>query len=71
MTDETKKLNPAELAVKVAGSQEKLAEAVEPKVTRQAVAAWCKAGKIPADRVPAVSRVTGIEKAILNPIFAE
>lgn len=63
--------NPALLAVQAMGSQEKLARAIDKRLTRQAISVWVQKGRIPLTRVPAVSRVTGIPKAELDPAFAE
>lgn len=61
--------NPALLAVKAAGTQEKLAASIH--VSRQAVSAWIRRGRIPLARVSEVSKVTGIPKKLLDPAFSE
>ncbi|MEJ6520308.1 YdaS family helix-turn-helix protein [Shewanella bicestrii] len=51
-------------------SQSAIAEACE--VTQQAVAQWLEADRIPAKRVKAFSKVTGLHRSVLNPeIFDE
>ena len=61
--------NPALLAVKALGTQEKLAKRVN--VSRQAISAWIRRGRIPLGRVSDVSKATGIPKKLLDPAFAE
>ena len=61
--------NPALLAVKAAGTQEKLAASL--KISRQSVSAWVRRKRIPLSRVADVSKATGIPKKLLDPAFAE
>lgn len=70
MSSRSEKPNPAMLAVIAAGSQEKLAQKLGGSLTRQAIALWVRNGRIPLRRV-AVSRVTGIPKALLSPDFRD
>lgn len=57
------------LAVARADGAKKLGQACVPPVSRQAVQLWIKAGVIPAKHVPTVSKVTGIDRSALNPLF--
>ena len=63
--------NPALLAVRAVGNQEKLAKKLTPPLSRQAVGAWVRNRKIPLHKVADVSRVTGIPKKILDPAFSD
>lgn len=63
--------NPALLAVKAVGTQEALANALTPKLSRQAIGVWVKNKKIPLSKVVEVSKVTGIPKKILDPAFSD
>lgn len=64
-------LNPAQLAVQAAGSQLKLARMIDKNLTRQAISEWVRKGRIPLNRVSAVSKATGIPKKLLDPAFSE
>ena len=57
--------NSVQIAVDALGSQRKLAQRLH--IKRQAVNAWVKKGKIPAERVIAVENVTGISRKVLRP----
>lgn len=62
-------INPVVLAIKAVGSQDALASALTPPVSRQAIGGWLKRGEIPPRRVPEVAKATGIPKHILSPLF--
>lgn len=49
------------------GSASKMAAAVGAGVIRQHIEHWSKAGKVPADRAPAVEAATGIPVEVLAP----
>lgn len=68
---ESRRINPALLAVQAAGSRAKLGRAIQPPVCRQAVDKWVRDGRIPLKRVSAVSKATGIPKKLLDPAFDE
>lgn len=51
--------NMVRLACALAGGRAKLAAAVDPPVSAQAVYLWVKKGKLPAERVLDVERATG------------
>lgn len=41
-------------------------------ITRDAVAKWAQAGKVPSDRVGEVARVTGLSPSVIRPdVFGE
>lgn len=61
--------SPLEMAIKAAGSQAKLAEAIGR--TQQAVSKWVREGRIPAEYVVAVEKATGINRAELRPDLYE
>lgn len=69
MTTERINANPVAVAIEAAGSRKELAEKLN--VSRQAVERWLAAGVIPPKRVPEVSRITGMPKRVLNPIFKD
>jgi DNA-binding transcriptional regulator YdaS (Cro superfamily) len=54
-----------EQAIQSAGSQDKLA--LEIGVTQQAIAWWLRHGRLPAERVLEVERVTGVSRHDLRP----
>lgn len=68
---EVKKLNPAQIACKVAGGQKALAQALCDRgvmVTPQAVQQWTKGkGLIPPSKVRWVSEITSLPRHVLNP----
>lgn len=57
--------NPAKLAADACGSQYKLAKLLN--IKPQAVNTWVKKGRIPAERVVAVERVSGVSRRVLRP----
>lgn len=61
--------NPVQLAIDVAGGRKKLAESLSPPITRQAVELWLHNGEIPPRRVAEVSKLTGVPKHLLSPLF--
>lgn len=67
MTRNTCKLNPVQMAIQAAGGRKKLAESLT--LTRQAVELWLHNGEVPPRRVAEVSRLTGIPKHLLSPLF--
>lgn len=70
MTHDASIDNPAARAVEVAGSQAALARMVD--VSQPTVWRWVRDARIPAEHVPAVSRVTGIPRRELRPdIFGD
>lgn len=59
-------MNGLELAITTMGSQSKLARALGKKP--QIISHWHrKIGRIPAEHVPAVEKVTGIPRFLLRP----
>lgn len=66
-----RKPNFVEMAVALAGGSRAVGELFTPKVSRQAVDKWVKAGVIPARRVKVVSDATGIARDRLNEVFRE
>lgn len=52
-------------AIQKAGSQQALADQV--KVKQQSVSRWQACGVVPAKRVKAVAKATGVSKRALNP----
>lgn len=71
MTTSNCQFNPVEVAVSAVGGRTKLAKSLNPPVSRQAVERWVKNGEIPPRRVPEVSRITGIPKHVLSPLFSD
>lgn len=69
MTRTTCKLNPVQMAIQAAGGRKKLAESLTPPITRQAVELWLHNGEVPPRRVAEVSRLTGMPKHLLSPLF--
>ena len=57
--------NPAKLASDACGSQRKLAKLLH--IKPQAVNNWVKKGRIPAERVIAVEKVSGVSRNVLRP----
>lgn len=57
--------NPAKLAADACGSQCKLAKLLH--IKPQAVNLWVKKGRIPAERVIAVEKATGVSRKVLRP----
>jgi len=59
-----------EKAVRVAGGQSSLARQIP--VSPQAVQQWVATGKVPAERVRIISKITGVSPADLRPdIFGD
>ncbi|NSY32284.1 hypothetical protein DS891_01500 [Pseudoalteromonas sp. JC28] len=54
-------------AINNIGGQKQLAEAVGGKVTQQKVSYWLKKGKVPAELVLKVEKVTGVSRTELRP----
>ncbi|ODB41086.1 hypothetical protein BB427_11380 [Pseudoalteromonas sp. BMB] len=54
-------------AIKNVGGQKQLAEAIGGKVTQQKVSYWLKKGKVPAELVLRVEKVTGVKRTELRP----
>ena len=61
--------NYALIAARRVGGTKNLARLCTPVVSRQAVEKWIKAAAIPPRRVPDVSKLSGIPKGLLNPLF--
>ena len=57
-------LHPVELAARAAGTKARLAKLVG--VSPQAITKWLKSG-VPAERVLAVERETGVSRHVLRP----
>lgn len=63
-------MNGVELAIKAMGSQSELARALGKKP--QIISHWFrKIGRIPAEHVPDVARVTGLPRHMLRPDLYE
>ena len=58
-------MNAVDRAIEAAGGRGKLAEACG--VRYQAVEKWQRRGKLPAERVIAVERITGVPRGELRP----
>jgi len=58
-------MNPLQIAIKAAGSQQALADALG--IRSASISGWKKTGRIPAERVLAVEAVTRISRAVLRP----
>lgn len=61
--------NFVRVAVKRVGGTRNLARLCEPPVSRQAVEKWIKSGVVPPRRAPGVSKISGVPKGLLNPLF--
>lgn len=59
--------NVVSLAIALAGGESSLARKIG--IRQQSVHKWIAKGRVPVDRVADVALVTGIPKALLNPIF--
>jgi len=58
-------MNPLQIAIKAAGSQQALADALG--IRSASISGWKKVGRIPAERVLAVEAVTRISRTVLRP----
>ncbi|MCF2827105.1 MULTISPECIES: transcriptional regulator [unclassified Pseudoalteromonas] len=54
-------------AIKVMGSQKKLAEAIGNGITQQKISYWLTVGKVPAEYVLNIERVSGVSRHKLRP----
>lgn len=59
----------AVIAAERVGGARNLARLCNPAVSRQAVEKWIRAAVIPPRRVPEVSKLSGVPKGLLNPLF--
>ncbi len=61
--------NSVLMAVKAVGGRGALAKKLSPPISRQAVDRWVRLGVVPPKRVLEVSKLTGIPKEKLSPLF--
>ena len=61
--------NYAQVAAERVGGARTLARLCTPAVSRQAVEKWIRAAVIPPRRVPEVSKLSGVPKGLLIPLF--
>ena len=61
--------NYAQVAAERVGGARNLSRLCTPAVSRQAVEKWIRAAVIPPRRVPEVSKLSGVPKGLLNPLF--
>ncbi|NUZ10024.1 helix-turn-helix domain-containing protein [Pseudoalteromonas sp. McH1-7] len=54
-------------AINVMGSQKKLAEAIGNGITQQKISYWLMVGKVPAEHVLNIERVSGVSRHELRP----
>ena len=57
--------NPVRIAIEAAGGQVSLA--VRVGVRQQSISDWLKRARVPAERVLAVERATGVSRHVLRP----
>lgn len=57
-------LTPIDIAIKAAGTQQRLADALG--IKSASISGWKKAGRIPAERVPAVEAATRVPRHVLR-----